>query len=343
MDLYPIRLSPEFKERIWGTRDLSPIFGEAPGTAPIGEVWLTDDECKVANGPLAGTTLAELAQRFGRQLVGAMAPQADRFPLLVKFLFSREKLSVQVHPDDETARRSGLPCGKTECWYVLDAKPGATIGLGLKPRTTKAEFEKAIREVRAEELLNWIDVKPGEMYYVDAGTVHTIGPGSVLLETQQNSDTTYRLYDYGRPREIHVEQGLAAMKERTNAGRATEQDGTLVNSPCFTVEHFKYNARKTDRDNPSYWERAEGGGPWPSMRIFVALKGCGVFEGKQFEPVMFNAGEAVVVPSVIEDFDLRAQWDLEFLKMHIPPTGVSQLSSIVLPEHMLNVIRDKRG
>jgi len=113
MDLYPIRLTPEFKERIWGTRDLSPIYGEVPGTEPVGEAWLTGDECKVANGPLAGTTLGDLTRRFGRDLVGQSAPQADRFPLLLKFLFPREKLSVQVHPDDEGAKRVGEPCGKT--------------------------------------------------------------------------------------------------------------------------------------------------------------------------------------------------------------------------------------
>ena len=122
---------------------MSPLFTEVPGSEPIGEVWLTGDECKVANGPLAGTTLAELARRFGRDLVGAMAPQPDRFPLLVKFLFPREKLSVQVHPDDDAAERAGEPCGKTECWYVLDAKPGAKIGLGLKPGTRRGAYSRA--------------------------------------------------------------------------------------------------------------------------------------------------------------------------------------------------------
>jgi len=331
MELYPIRLEPQFVERIWGTRDLSPLFGDAPGPAPIGEVWLTGDDCKVVNGPLAGTTLGEVASRFRRELVGPASPQDDRFPLLVKFLFPQEKLSVQVHPDDEGAKRVGEPCGKTECWYVLHAKPGAKIGLGLKPGVTKEEFERGIRDVRAEELLNWIDVRAGELYYVEAGTVHAIGPGSVLVETQQNSDTTYRLYDYGRPRELHIEKGMAALKEQTRAGRAIGNDHVLVNSPCFTVERYSYGARKSDGYN-------EGGGAWPSVRIYVALKGCGIFEGKGFEPVMFSAGDAVVVPSAVEDFELRPQWEIEFLRMHIPPSGVSQLSSIVRPEHTLKVI-----
>ncbi len=236
--LYPFLLRPEFVERPWGARDLSPVYPEHRCEKPVGEVWLTGDENRVANGPLAGRTLGELCREYGRALVGESARETERFPLLIKFLFPREKLSVQVHPDDEAARRVGQPCGKTECWYVLAADPGAQVALGLKPGVTREQLARAIQEVRAEELLNWVEIHAGEMIYVDAGTVHTIGPGSILVETQQNSDTTYRLYDYGRPREIHVEQGLAATKERTRAGKMPREGATLVSSSCFLVEKF---------------------------------------------------------------------------------------------------------
>ena len=199
-ELYPLRLVPDFRERVWGTRDLGPIYSSPPSKQPIGEVWLTGDDCRVSNGPLAGRTLGDLCREFGRDLVGKAARHSDRFPLLIKFLFPEEKLSVQVHPDEEAARRAGLPCGKAECWYVLAAKQGAKIGLGLRPGITRASFEQAIRDGRADELLHWIEVHRGEMIYSPAGTVHAIGPGAVLVETQQNSDTTYRLYDYGRGR-----------------------------------------------------------------------------------------------------------------------------------------------
>ncbi len=319
-ELYPLLLKPQFRERIWGTRDLSPIYGEVPGTEPIGEVWLTGDECEVANGPLAGTSLADLCRRYGRDLVGDTAREADRFPLLIKFLFPREKLSVQVHPDDEAARRMGQPCGKTECWYVLKADPGARIALGLKSGATREQFAQAIREVRAEQLLNWVAIHAGEMFYVDAGTVHAIGPGSILVETQQNSDTTFRLYDYGRPRELHVEQGLRAMKETTRAGKVQAHGDILILCRHFVVEHQSWS--NEDRQlSPQYCEKAEGGGPWPSMRIFVAVSGCGVFETRGQDPVSFMQGEVVVVPATVEDFDLRAQWDLEFLRMTLPPAG----------------------
>jgi len=159
-DLYPLLLRPQFHERVWGAHDLAPIYSREIIGNPIGEAWLTGDDCRIANGTLAGRTLAELSREFGAQLLGDAAGNARRFPLLTKFLFPKDKLSVQVHPDDEGAARVGQPCGKTECWFILRAEPGAQIGLGLKPGTSKAEVERAIHETRMEQLLNWIDVRP---------------------------------------------------------------------------------------------------------------------------------------------------------------------------------------
>src|SRR5579864_3759592 len=164
-DLYPFLLRPEFVERVWGARDLAPLYDRrvSPSQPPIGEVWLTGDDCRVANGGLAGRKLADVAKQLGGALGGEAAPNPERFPLLIKFLFPREKLSVQVHPDDEAARRLGQPCGKTECWYVLSAKNGSQVALGLKAGTTRQQFREAIEQTRAEELLNWMDIHAGEM------------------------------------------------------------------------------------------------------------------------------------------------------------------------------------
>lgn len=317
MSLYPLLLNPDFRERVWGARDLAPIYNKQAEKEPIGEVWLTGEDCTVANGPLAGRKLQDLAREYGRDLVGEAAPQADRFPLLIKFLFPREKLSVQVHPDDEGARRLGQPCGKTECWYVLAAEPGAQVGLGLKPGVTRDEFERAIRDTRAEQLMNWIDIQPGELIYVDAGTVHAIGPGSILVETQQNSDTTYRLYDYGRPREIHVAQGLRAMKEKTRAGKAAPvQNGgglRLIESPCFVVERFRST-------KPMAFAADQGKS---SVQIVVATAGGGVVEAAGQE-VAFTRGEAVVVPAAVQSFRVRPQWELEMLVMRLPAAAVAE-------------------
>ena len=178
-------MAPAFDPRPWGTQDLSPIYPNHKFAEKIGEAWLSGDDCKVSNGPLAGKTLAQLSESYQRDLVGDAARDAKRFPLLLKFLFPHEKLSVQVHPDDEQALRVGQPWGKTECWYVAHAKSGSQIALGLKPGVTAAQLEAAIHEKRAEDLLNWINVYQGDMIYVAGGTVHTLGPGSVIVETQQ--------------------------------------------------------------------------------------------------------------------------------------------------------------
>src|SRR5271165_6825736 len=156
-DLYPFLLIPIFDDRPWGVRDLRPIYTKIV-KEPIGESWLTWSDSCIANGPFAGRTLGEIAREYRRELVGSAAVYEDRFPLLVKFLFSAEKLSVQVHPDDAGAQRVGQPYGKTECWYVLRAEPGAQVALGLRPGTTLVEFENSILENRVEELLNWISV-----------------------------------------------------------------------------------------------------------------------------------------------------------------------------------------
>ena len=162
-ELYPWLMSPAFDPRPWGTMDLAPIYPNQILAEKIGESWLTGDACQVANGPLKGKSLAELSSNYGRRLVGEAARDPERFPLLLKFLFPAEKLSVQVHPDDEQAHVVGEPWGKTECWYVAHAKPGAQIGLGLKPGVTREQFEQAIHDQRAEELLNWVPVFQGEM------------------------------------------------------------------------------------------------------------------------------------------------------------------------------------
>src|SRR5690242_15085297 len=150
-DLYPLLMTPAFDPRPWGTQDLSPVYPNHKFADKIGEAWLTGDDCRVANGALAGKALAELSQSYERELVGEAARDEKRFPLLLKFLFPHEKLSVQVHPDDEQARKVGQPWGKTECWYVAYATPGAQIALGLKKGVTATQLEEAIHQKRAEE------------------------------------------------------------------------------------------------------------------------------------------------------------------------------------------------
>ena len=318
--LCPLLMQPGFDPRPWGTQDLSPIYPNHRFEQKIGESWLTGDECKVANGPLSGKTLAQLSEHYQRELVGEAARDPKRFPLLLKFLFPHEKLSVQVHPDDTQALRVGEPWGKTECWYVAHAKPGAQIALGLKPGATAAQLEEAIHQNRAEEVLNWINVYPGDMIYVAGGTVHTLGPGSIIVETQQQSDMTYRLYDYGRPRELHLKDGMAAVKEQVNSGKvirpapqqisAKNRRAPLVAAPYFVVEMF-------EAKDPVKLSSHDDSGK-SSVQILVAVEGCGVIEAAGFEPVTLTKGDAVVIPAAIRDFAVRPQWAVEFLRAYVP-------------------------
>lgn len=325
--LYPFLMLPAFDPRPWGTQDLSPVYPNHKFAEKIGEAWLSGDNCVVANGPLKGKSLAQLSEQFERELVGDAARDARRFPLLLKFLFPHEKLSVQVHPDDAQALRVGQPWGKTECWYVAHAKPGSQIGLGLKPGVTARQLEQAIHENRAEEVLNWINVYPGDMIYVAGGTVHTLGPGSVIVETQQQSDTTYRLYDYGRPRELHLKDGLAAVKEDARSGKVLRpapaqmrggrnRHAPLVAAPYFVVDMFETKDLLDLATPDSSGKR--------SVQILVAVEGCGVIEAAGMEPVTLAKGDAVVVPAAVGNFSVRPQWALEFLRAYVPGAALPE-------------------
>lgn len=331
VELYPFLMQPVFDPRPWGTLDLSPIYPGRKFSEKIGESWLTGDDCKVANGPLSGRSLAQLSEEFGPELVGESARDPKRFPLLLKFLFPHEKLSVQVHPDDECAKDVGQPWGKTECWYVAHAQPGAQVALGLKPGATCDDLERAIHENRAEELLNWIDIKAGDLVYVAGGTVHTLGPGSVLVETQQQSDTTYRLYDYGRPRELHLKEGLAAVKEVVGSGkviRATPEQARnglqreeLVAAPFFVVEKFSLREKKP-------FATADDSG-LRSVRIIVGLEGSGVVEVMGAEPVTFTKGDAVVIPASIWNFEIKPQREVDFIMAHVPGKPLPEPKTVI--------------
>jgi mannose-6-phosphate isomerase len=320
--LYPLLMTPLFDPRPWGRFNLSPIY-DRRFDEKIGESWLTGDNCKIQNGALAGKLLAEVASQFKRDLVGEAAPTADRFPLLAKFLFPQEKLSVQVHPDDADARAIGQPWGKTECWYVAHAEPEAEIALGLKPGVTLAQFEKSIHEKRAEELLNWITVFAGDMIFVAGGTVHTLGPGSIIVETQQQSDTTFRLYDYGRPRELHLEHGMRVIKERPASGKVKAQPAArldqnrnriqpLVSSGYFVVEKFELQSEQQ-------FGRQRGKN---SAQILVATDGAGTLHAANCEAVSFAKGDAVIVPAAIAQFTIQPEREIRFRKSYVAGESV---------------------
>ena len=283
----PFRLRPSFSERVWGRRDLRPWYDRSNLPEAIGEAWLTGPESVIETGPLAGLTLAEAVRRHAKAIVGVDGGTAE-FPLLIKLLFPNEKLSVQVHPNDAQAQALGQPRGKTECWYVLAAEPGAEVALGLKPGVGRAQVEASVVNHSMEQLLNMVPVSVGEMVFVDAGTIHAIGPGVTLLETQQTSDITYRMYDYARPRELHLQQGLDVMQTGTRAGKVTpvEREGSvrLIEEQYFTVDRYDL-APETPAELPGW-----------SVGCLVAIDGSGTVGSEGGEEVPVAVGQAVVLP-----------------------------------------------
>lgn len=314
--LGPFRLRPWFRTRIWGVRDLSPWYDYPVGDEPIGEVWLSGDDCVVDNGPLAGLKFSQVFEQFREPLLGADAADAERFPLLMKVLFPREKLSVQVHPNDALARAEGEPHGKTECWYALQAEPGAAVALGFRPGVTQAEARDAIHTGTLEALLQWVPVRQSDMIFVDAGTVHAIGPGLVLLEIQQNSDMTYRLYDYGRPRELHLEKGFAAMRLQTEAGKVEPRTNgnktLLIHSSYFRVDRFALTPKKTPEQ---FALRTQNDSAVGAVQLVFVTQGSGCLNVHGEQPIQLHRGDLAVVPACIQHWSMSPQGPMEIVRV----------------------------
>ena len=239
-------------ERIWGGRKLAELFGKnLPANKRIGESWEIVDrpeaQSVVARGPLKGKTLHELWKE-GRSLIFGEVPNAPRFPLLIKLLDAHEKLSLQVHPPEQVARKlGGEP--KTEFWYVAAADPGAELLLGFCKPSTRVQFENALREGTAADYVHKIRVKPGDAAFLPAGRLHAVSAGNLLIEVQQNSDTTYRVFDWnrrddsGQPRQLHVKQAMASIDFKDVTPKLVRPKGeTLVRHELFEVQKWNLDS-----------------------------------------------------------------------------------------------------
>jgi mannose-6-phosphate isomerase len=241
-------LEPQYREKVWGGRRLR-REGE-----PVGESWVAFEGSRVRGGACEGRTVGELASEYGAELLGrgVAARFGSRFPLLVKLLDCADWLSVQVHPDDAQAERMVGPgeFGKSEAWHFLEAEEGAEIIAGVRPGTTQGELESAIREGRVEDVARRLSVRAGETLYIPAGTLHALGPGLLLYEVQQSSDTTYRVYDWGRPagagRELHVEQAAAVTDAEKNPAPTPAPDTTGKAAPLVRCPFFDLDLLRTD-------------------------------------------------------------------------------------------------
>lgn len=310
--LSPFQLEPRFVHRIWGYRDLRPWYDFTAENDPVGEVWLTGDDCLIGTGPNAGKTLGWLFRESPRALLGKDAPE-NGSPLLIKLIFAREKLSVQVHPDDLLAHKNRQPRGKTECWYALSAEQGAQVAVGLKPGVTLEQVKAGIHNGTLEDSLQAIPVATGDMVFVDAGTVHAIWPGSILLETQQNSDITYRMYDYGRPRELHIEKSLEATRLVTRAGKVPPRklaDRTiLISDDYFCVERIPVEFSRSSATLLGADEST------PGLSYLFAAAGSARLASPGFGDIELPQRGIVAVPATSPVFAIQDLGDLDLIRI----------------------------
>jgi mannose-6-phosphate isomerase len=322
--LCPARLEPIFSPRPWGSLSLAPFFPEKSNLAePLGEAWMTGSECRFASGPFAGQKLGDAWRAMPAEWSGTAADTGSVFPLLVKFIFAEEKLSVQVHPDDDYAGKHEKAAGgrgKTEMWYALGARPGAEVFVGLKPGVTRESFQRAIAGGTAEECLERIPLRAGEAVFVPAGTAHTIGPGLVLCEIQEHSDITYRVFDYnrrdaqGRARELHIEKAMEVIRFGAQRGGKVEPVGVergvvretyFVACRYFAIEKWEFSesvAAATSRER---------------FELMIILEGSGRFEsdgrGSDYRPA-----QAWMIPAGLGAYRIEPASRTALLRTYVP-------------------------
>ena len=328
----PIHFREVFKEKVWGGRKLETLLGKSlPPEVPVGESWEVSDHphgmSVVHGGPLDGKTLRELVASDEASLIGRTGAleAGGRFPLLYKFIDAADWLSVQVHPDDAYAREHGKgDPGKTEAWYVIDAEDGAKIARGLKPYATRETLARAVEDDTVRDLLEFVEVKRGDVVSVPAGVVHALGPGVMVAEVQQNSDTTYRVYDWsrmgldGKPRELHVEKALDVI----NFG---EQDEALVTPEVLEEQHPRHerlvaNDKFTFDRYTSDWSFDVRPG---RLRSFVILT-CTYGRADLMFPAGtrgIRRGETVLLPATLEELHIHPVGGVELLVMSLPRSG----------------------
>lgn len=240
-----IKLTPACKDYLWGGEKLRQDYGIQSQLHPLAEAWVLschpDGPSVVATGPLAGKTLPEYIQEKGPGCLGADCEKFTDFPILAKFIDAKGDLSIQVHPSNEYALAHEHQFGKTEMWYVLDCEPGATLYYGFQHQISREEFQQRIQDNTLTEVLNAVPVEKGDLFFIPAGTLHAIRKGIVVAEIQQNSNMTYRIYDYGRvgadgkPRQLHIQQALE-VTQRTPPQPDPDFHGHLAQCPYFTVD-----------------------------------------------------------------------------------------------------------
>lgn len=323
--LYPLKFHPIFKSPLWGGHALAALKQCEATAETIGESWeisqIRGNESVVANGALAGNNITELIEQFGSDLLGhkVMGDFGKQFPLLVKFIDAEEDLSIQVHPNEELARKRHGCSGKSEMWYVMEATDDASLYLGFSDELTPQEYERAIAENRITESLNHYNVEAGDVYDIPAGRVHSIGRGCLILEFQQSSDITYRIYDYdrrdaqGNRRELHTELAIDAIDLQVSRnGRKVFPRHINESNELLTTDYFVVN--RLILEEPISLDQMEQ----DSFIIYVCTAGSATIQTTESLPITMIKGETLLVPASMAKVKIEPQGTCELLECYIP-------------------------
>ncbi len=321
---YPLTFDPIFKDYPWGGRNLESKLGRTIPAGIVAESWdiaaHPNGSSVVNNGPLAGSTLPEVQQLMGEALVGECSSEAQnsgKFPLLIKILDANRWLSVQVHPNDEYGLRNEGEYGKTEMWVVLRAEPGAELIYGFKPGITRDAYAAIIGTDASTEPLHRVAVKPGDVIFVPAGAIHALGPGVMVTEIQQNSDTTYRIWDWGRPRPLHLRQSLDVLNfDQVEPGPV--QPEVLLDEDGFCIERlarcpYFETERITMQAGNDYFGQCDG----TTFELWAVIEGNATLYSDA-DPVSLAAVQWVLLPAELGDFQIQADSYTILLRVTVP-------------------------
>ncbi|MGB5272182.1 type I phosphomannose isomerase catalytic subunit [Eudoraea sp.] len=313
MNLYPLKFYPILKERLWGGTKLGRLLGKELESDLIGESWelsgVTGDVSIVANGSFKGTTLTDLINRFPEEILGKSVLErfGKEFPILIKFIDAQKDLSIQLHPNDELARKRHNSFGKTEMWYIMDADKDSELIIGFEEDISKETYVESLKNDTLTDLLNYENVKEGDAYFISAGKIHAIGAGVLIAEIQQTSDQTYRVYDYNRKdaqgnlRELHTELSIDAISYvRQNDFKVSYQQDTNVSNPMVNCPYFRINfisLNKNVRFDVSDRD---------SFTIYMCLDGD-VKIANDFGSISIKKGETVLVPAITSQILLNSE------------------------------------
>lgn len=322
--MYPLKFEPILKQTLWGGEKIVPFKNLNSELTGVGESWeisdVEGDESIVANGPEKGLTLTDMVRRYREELVGEENYRrfGNKFPLLIKFIDAKQDLSIQVHPDDALAKKRHNSFGKTEMWYVIDADKGAKLRSGFSEQITPKEYKERVHNDTITDVLQEYEIHPGDVFFLPAGRIHSIGAGAFIAEIQQTSDITYRIYDFnrkdaqGKTRQLHTEQAKDAINYevlddyRTKYEPVQNEPVELVACPYFTTSIYDM----TEEITCDYSEL-------DSFVIFICIEGSCKVVDDQKQEIDLKAGETILIPASIQELTIVPDGSVKLIETYV--------------------------